>query len=143
MKACRECNRTLPLTEFYAHAMMADGHLNKCKDCVKVRVRRYTAATRPERSSYERKRTSDPWRKIDRRESQRRHRARHPERNAARQAVRCAVRSGRLVRGPCVYCGTTVKVQAHHDDYSKPLEVTWACFRCHRERKHGQVVVAA
>ena len=25
------------------------------------------------------------------------------------------------------------KLRAHHDDYSKPLEVTWLCPACHQE----------
>ena len=30
-----KCGRALPITEFYAHLSMGDGHLNKCKDCTK------------------------------------------------------------------------------------------------------------
>ena len=31
-------------------------------------------------------------------------------------------------------------VEAHHDDYFKPLDVRWLCFRHHREL-HGQTIL--
>lgn len=61
-----------------------------------------------------------------------RSRARHPERYAARRAVHVEVAAGRLVRQPCE-CGAN-RVEAHHPDYSMPLEVEWLCRRHHVER---------
>lgn len=52
-------------------------------------------------------------------------------RHLARAAVRNALRRGQLVRLPCK-CGN-MKSEAHHHDYSKPLEVMWVCKSCHRE----------
>lgn len=40
-KRCFKCGLLLPLTEFYAHPEMGDGHLNKCKKCTKKDVREY------------------------------------------------------------------------------------------------------
>ena|ERR1035437_2491923 len=42
-----------------------------------------------------------------------------------------ALRDGRLVRQPCETCGRT-PAQAHHDDYSRPLDVRWLCGSHHR-----------
>jgi hypothetical protein len=59
-----------------------------------------------------------------------RQKAKAPEKIAARQAVQVAIAAGRLVKQPCATCGAG-KVQAHHRDYSKPLEVVWLCVPCH------------
>ena len=35
-KSCIVCGILKPISEYYTHKRMADGHLNKCKDCCKV-----------------------------------------------------------------------------------------------------------
>jgi hypothetical protein len=63
------------------------------------------------------------------------------ERKAARHAVDYALTAGRLKRELCVKCGD--KAQAHHEDYSRPLDVVWLCARHHRELHRNQRDVLA
>ena len=51
---------------------------------------------------------------------------------AARDEVRKARLRGDLVPQPCEVCGIQ-PTHAHHDDYTKPLEVRWFCRRHHGE----------
>jgi hypothetical protein len=59
-------------------------------------------------------------------------------RSAARRKTRTALESGVLVRLSCEVCGNSA-TDAHHEDYSRPLDVKWLCRRHHRERHtHAQ-----
>lgn len=51
----------------------------------------------------------------------------------AHNAVRYAIGKGALTRGPCEVCGATRKIEGHHSDYSKPLEVQWLCKKHHKQ----------
>jgi hypothetical protein len=63
----------------------------------------------------------------------------------ARSAVSVAVVAGLLERRSCerVYewsgrtCGRP-KTYAHHEDYSRPLDVVWLCGWCHK-RRHSEL----
>jgi len=55
-----------------------------------------------------------------------------PEKTRAQNQAKYAIRKGVLVRGPCeVGIDCRGAIQAHHDDYSKPLDVRWLCRRHH------------
>jgi hypothetical protein len=55
------------------------------------------------------------------------------EKHIAHRAVERAVKKGKLVRQPCAECGTE-NSHAHHEDYSRQLEVMWLCPRHHKQR---------
>lgn len=67
-----------------------------------------------------------------RRAQVRRSRRRHPEQHRAHEAVARAVRDGSMCVRPCEICGDK-SAEAHHDDYSKPLNVRWLCRQHHVE----------
>jgi hypothetical protein len=54
----------------------------------------------------------------------------------AHATVKRALYSGALVRpNACEQCGQSgIRAQAHHEDYDRPLDVTWLCIICHRRR---------
>ena len=52
----------------------------------------------------------------------------------AHKIVEYALMRGDLIREPCERCGTTDNVQAHHDDYSRPLDIMWLCPSHHGDR---------
>ncbi len=47
--------------------------------------------------------------------------------------VSYARRTGKLDAQPCERCGAEPAV-AHHDDYSRPLDITWLCPKHHKAR---------
>ena len=140
IKVCFKCHEEKILDAFYQHRWMADGRLNKCKECTKRDVRENYRGTLEKRRLYEHKRQQTPERRAKQLEYMRTARAKNPARYKANTLVNVAVRDGRLLRQPCSKCGSTDRVQAHHPDYSKPLEVEWLCFPCHRGGAHHALV---
>ena len=48
-----------------------------------------------------------------------------------RSYVNVYIRRGKIKKESCVICKSNIKIQAHHLDYNKPLEVIWLCKDCH------------
>jgi hypothetical protein len=131
-KQCFKCGQAKPLDEFYPHPQMGDGHLNKCKDCARKDVRQHRLEN-PERvRAYDNARARHPHRKAAREAYAASFGENSPEKRKAHGIVSREVRAGRLAKQPCAFCGTPEPVEAHHHDYSKPLDVTWLCKPCHR-----------
>jgi len=57
---------------------------------------------------------------------------RNPQKAAAHTLVLWAIKSGILVKPlKCEECKKLGKIEGHHEDYLKPLEVKWLCKSCH------------
>lgn len=130
MKTCKDCARELSVDDFYPNT-------RRCKSCTKAAVRANYRRNREHYKKYDQERLQRPERKAAAIVYQRQRRARSPEKYLARQAVARALKNGTLIKLPCEVCGA--KAQAHHIDYSKPLEVRWLCFVHHR-MEHGQLL---
>ena len=62
------------------------------------------------------------------------------DKHLARLRVYYQIRNGRMVKKECEKCGNAV-TEAHHRDYSKPLDVQWLCRICHASlHKHLSLV---
>jgi hypothetical protein len=128
-KRCSRCGVDKPLSAF--NRSKRDGVQSQCKTC-KAETQREYRRREPE-ARRERQRQ---WRArhVEReREKARARQKAHREKTAARDALRYAVKCGLLVRPDvCERCrGSFYYVEAHHEDYSKPLDVQWLCRSCH------------
>lgn len=120
---CTRCKEEKPSSEFY-------GPKPWCRPCHKIRD-----AMRPDRSGV--RRNDTPAARARKLRYSQNHR--DPIKQAARQSVKNAIASGLIsVPDGCETCGQCPKrtdgaraVQAHHDDYAKPLVVRWLCAKCH------------
>lgn len=60
----------------------------------------------------------------------------NPEKRRAQFVIGNAIRDGKIKRPTtCEVCGSQGRVEAHHPDYGKPLEVQWLCTKCHGETR--------
>ena len=116
MIVCTKCKIEKDESEFYRVKAKRNGRKSWCRSCCVLDVKKY-------------KETHPGYGKWDRTK-------RNMFKHKARQAVTNAVRDRRLIKQPCP-CGET-KVQGHHEDYSKPLDVEWLCTKCHSKKEQGE-----
>jgi len=124
MKECFKCNIVKPLSDFYKHKQMADGYLNKCKEC-----------NRKDSALQLKKNKLNPdWIEKEKERVRKKQVAQkgHP-RTLIYAEVKRMVASGEIIKKPCEVCGKE-KAQGHHEDYNKPYDLIWLCVRHHQDR---------
>ncbi len=120
--------------------------MSACKKCTLKRNRRYNRtktgkdrnrnAVDKYRRSNRGKETIQKYQQSDKRKTYRKEyqadfRIRRPEVIKAYNEVNKAVKSGKRIKHP-YHCGEKI-VEAHHENYSKPLDVIWLCPKHHAE----------
>ena len=129
-KMCSSCSETKDVSMFQKRSMSKDGLTAACKKCLSARDK--------SRDSQERRKARYAYAKTERGiETRRRGRKAWEERNPDKRACHVitgnAIRRGRITNGPCSICCSTTNIEAHHNDYAKPLDVIWLCRQCHAD----------
>lgn len=149
-KVCFKCGVGKAISEFYRHPGMADGYLNKCKDCAKRDVRKNRSDRLDYYRAYDKQRfRNDLSRRLrneayaktpEGKEAIKRFKQewirKNPEKRAAHVILGNAIRSGRVEKpDSCSRCGMqpfkSRHLHGHHHDYARPLDVEWICVWCH------------
>ncbi len=109
---CKLCKKFIPVSELYA-----DEGRFMCRNCNTERIRKYRKT----------KKGKDTYKRIMNEQYQR-----HTKKVLCRGKLYRAVKTGKVKKdSSCSYCGEIKKLEAHHNDYNKPLDVIWVCRGCH------------
>jgi alpha-beta hydrolase superfamily lysophospholipase len=129
-KHCRMCKQTKPLSEFYFKGKVY-GYSSRCKVCLRSVQNKW----REKNPEYNKEYAADHRIRVD---PALRPRFDAPEKVKARNTVAYAKKIGQLIPSPfCLLCWDVCTVEAHHQDYSNPLEVVWLCSPCHNVVDRG------
>lgn len=121
---CSHCGTTRGNFTRYSTSKFGYSYYN-CRKCNTDRARKY------------RKTESG---KIATRKAVYRSVKKHWHKQLTRLKLNYAVRSGKIIRPKqCPHCNKKAKIQAHHSDYSKPLDVIWTCRQCHSALDAGLI----
>jgi Bacillus phage endonuclease len=159
-RVCTCCNIEKPFTQFGNTKKGKWGKREQCKDCLRIKNREYyhrkpeichakhkrwVNKNKEHVREYSRKRYSkDPekycqsvkdYRKKTKNKTIYDYRKRNPEKKQAHTYVELSIKYGFLKRpDKCSECDVLGKIDAHHEDYNKPLDVIWLCRKCHAKR---------
>ena len=106
---CKKCGKSL--------IGLPKSYINMCRECSSLRMREYNK--------------TKSGKKV-RDESRRKNEKKFPEKSRARAILNFKLQTGHIKKPKnCSRCKKPKEIQAHHEDYSKPLEVKWYCRQCH------------
>ena len=131
MKLCSKCKTEKKPSEFAKDRRHRDGLQSHCRECNNKGVRKHRTDNPELKAIADKKYYEKNKKEILKNQkayaSQPLVRAKHNVRGATYRAVQ----KGELTKSMCG-CGEP-SVEAHHPDYTKPLEVVWMCVKCHHK----------
>lgn len=145
-KTCSTCKEVKDISCFPKDSSRKDGYRGTCKGCKVISDRkshlRHKQARNKRTKEYslthkeQIKKYLTGYHKTDHakklaRDASTRQRLKDPLQVKARRDANNAVISGRLEVLPCEHCGSELNIEKHHEDYNKPLDVTFLCRKCH------------
>lgn len=146
-KYCYCCRICKPVQKFNKNKSKKDGLADECKNCKHIQDKKYYNKNKNRLKQY----SNDYYyahhdkclvackcysKSIKGKEVHNRGSAKYiknnPEKYAAHCKVYCALSTGELQKPKkCQVCNIKGYVEAHHEDYSKPLDIIWVCKKCH------------
>ena len=152
MKTCPKCKKEKDYSEFYKQTKSKDGYLTPCKQC-RLEADRERRKNNPiwvlKRKMQNAKFHEDNREKIAERKkkwfasdkgkashikSSKKWKKENSSKVLAHQAIERAVKRGDIIpKKNCEICNSKFKIEAHHPDYRKRLEVIWLCKICHEK----------
>ncbi len=151
-KVCTRCRIERDLESFHRNSRAKDGRASWCRTCSRAYSKNWREVNpeygsrwrevNPEYNRRWREANSVRWKEKSRQWAKAnpekgaaascRYAKRYPKLNRALSAVHYAVKVGHLIRPEtCEECGREGHIEAHHEDYSRPLNVVWLCRPCH------------
>jgi hypothetical protein len=131
MKVCSDCGTEKSKTEFQKRNASVDGLTASCKQCLKERDAKRYKKEREVRLARQKAYLATPKGKAAHKRATEKWQAENKVRRAAHIILGNALKYKTITRQPCWVCGK--KAEAHHPDYSRPLDVVWLCKEHHQE----------
>jgi len=131
MKVCSNCGMEKSKTEFQKRNASVDGLTASCQSCLKQRDAARYKTERELRSARQKSYLATPEGKAAHKRATEKWQEQNKLRRAAHVILNNALKYKTIERQLCWVCGT--KAEAHHPDYSRPLDVVWLCKKHHHE----------
>lgn len=146
-KVCTKCKQEKPLSEYYKDKRHKDGLYTHCKSCQQALIASWESRNAGKAKAY-RKQWSESHKEHRRELARLRYHSngdivrarkiahRDTIQGKAQTKLANAVHLGQIDKPhTCSECGcANMRIDGHHSDYSKPLDVEWLCTTCHNKR---------